>query len=60
MERAGQSVTDAAHEVMVTSAVEYTVETAPAMTEEAMKATAAMENCILIDLEGWWEGFGIR
>jgi hypothetical protein len=45
---AGQLVTVGPQEVMVTSLVEYTVDWA--MTAEAMKATAAIENCILIDL----------
>lgn len=64
VERAGQSVTEAAHEVMVTSLVEYTVDSAgaetPAMTAVAMKATEAIVNCILNDLIGEvWVGKGV-
>lgn len=51
---AGQLVTLAAQEVIVTSSVAYTVMVAE--TAEAMKATAAMENCILSF--GWWVGVG--
>jgi len=38
---------------MVASVVTETVETTPAEAAVAMKAMAAMENCILIDLRGW-------
>jgi hypothetical protein len=56
VECAGQLVTEAAQEVMVTSLVEYTVDWA--MTAVAMTATAATENCILIDLIYWVGGKG--
>jgi len=48
VERAGQLVTVAAHEVIVTSSVVYTVDWAK--TAAAMKATEASVNCILSDL----------
>ena len=59
VDAAGQLVTVAAHEVMVTSSVEYTVE--PAMTAVAITATAAIENCILKDLisRSKFKGWGI-
>eukprot|EP01065_Artemidia_motanka_P025809 TRINITY_DN30766_c0_g1_i1.p2 TRINITY_DN30766_c0_g1~~TRINITY_DN30766_c0_g1_i1.p2 ORF type:complete len:123 (-),score=23.39 TRINITY_DN30766_c0_g1_i1:161-529(-) len=48
VERAGQLVTEAAQLVMVTSLVEYTMDSDPAMTAVAMKAAAAATvNCIL-------------
>jgi len=58
VERAGQLVTVAAHEVMVTSLVVYTIDSeTPAMTAVAKKATEAIVNCILNDLI-WRIGLG--